>query len=200
MEKNRRFVKTIAICAMMFALTIIMTYTFLGTIPMPGAAASIAFLPAIITSIAFGPAGIIVAVFAGLLSLVRALMAPIGILGPYFQNPLISVLPRAMIGVTTYFSYRLLSKTGLHDTIRIGISAAIGSITNTTLVLGTLYVLYAADMLAAILASETIMAETAAAFLLGIVTTNAIGEVAVNTILAIIIISAMKKAGIMKRM
>jgi len=193
MKKSKFSVKTIAICAMMFAITIIMSFTFLGTVPTPFVNASIAFLPTMVAVMLIGPAGMLVGVFAGLLSMIRAFTMPMGILGPYFQNPIISVFPRAMIGVTTYFSYRILGKTRVPDVIRVGLSAIIGSMTNTTLVLGLLYIIYARDIMAA---AGDIMPGGVAVWLLGIAASNGLGEVAINAFLVTIVVLGMRKAGL----
>ena len=59
----------------------------------------------------------------------------------YFQNPLISVFPRIVIGLTTYYSLKLFKKlfkkykNNVAKTIPYMVSGAVGVLTNTILVL-----------------------------------------------------------------
>ncbi|MCL2416228.1 MAG: ECF transporter S component [Defluviitaleaceae bacterium] len=194
MKNNRNMTRYIAICAMMFAITTLMAFTPLGTIPLVVVNASVAFLPTIVSAIILGPvAGIIVGTFAGLMSFLRSILQPTTILTPYFQNPMVSVLPRATIGITVYFMYRILKNTELPQKLKIGISAAVGSITNTALVLFMLYVFYASDMIAIGVAPNG-----AVTFLMSIAATNGIAELIVNTLLAVIVVTALQKAGVKK--
>lgn len=72
------------------------------------------------------------------------------VLSPVFMNPLVSILPRLFIALTTYFSgkliEKLLKKSKLDEkvaqSIRYGVSGAVGVCTNTTLVLGMMLLIY----------------------------------------------------------
>jgi len=87
----------------------------------------------------------------GLASLLATVVRP-NILSILFYNPMVSVFPRIMIGITTYFSYAGLRKLFVLIGKRKGkmldkrmsilvsssVSAVIGTLTNTGLVLGML--------------------------------------------------------------
>lgn len=142
----------LTLMGMMIALTVIMLNTPLGVITLPMIRITIAHMPILITAILFGlPEGLIVALAFGICTLLIALTSPVSILDPFFVNPLVSILPRVIIPVTTYYSYRglqkLLPQVKGKDTFSVAVSLAIGNLTNTFGVYTMLYVLYAADIL-----------------------------------------------------
>ena len=194
---NKNMTRTLAVTGLMIAISFIMSIPPWGTIPTPFAAATIAFLPAIVTVMlrGFWP-GLAVATAAGMFSMIRAFVAPMGILAPFFQNPLVSVLPRAMIGVTVFLVFRALINTKLPKAVTVGISAAVGSITNTVGALGMMWVIYAMPLQQTV--SENTAHATVWAFFTVILTTNAVMEVLANTVLATILVMTMRKAKLSK--
>ncbi len=140
--------KTLVITSMMIAITVVLMLTPIGTLRLPLVSVTIAHIPAIITAIVIGLwEGLAVAFALGLSSLFMALVAPGTILDPFFVNPLISILPRVLIAITTYFSYqafkRLLNGFRSGNYLSIVISVVIGNLTNTFGVYTMLYVIYA---------------------------------------------------------
>lgn len=146
MKKLLKDTRNLTFLGVMFGLTIV--FVFATAIPSFSASMAIVmFLPTILTGIVKGPkAGWLMGTIAGLLTLLRALIAPASLLDPLFINPLISVLPRMFIGVVAYWVYALITKRG-KNTARVAIGgAAAGAaamITNTTLVMSALYIFYA---------------------------------------------------------
>jgi uncharacterized membrane protein len=69
----------------------------------------------------------------GLFSMLQAAIAPSGPTDVWFTNPLLSILPRLMIGPITWLVYQSLKHWQVGAII---ISAIAGSATNTVLVLG----------------------------------------------------------------
>ena len=65
-----------------------------------------------------------------------------------FYNPIVSVLPRILIGITSYYTYMLIKIK--NEPIKIGIAAAVGTATNTIGVLSMIYLFYAKDYLQSI--------------------------------------------------
>lgn len=137
--------------AMLIALLVVMWFSPVGRIQLPIVSVTIAHIPILIAAIVFGwQSGLIVALAFGLISLFVALVAPATLLDPFFVNPLISILPRLLIPVTTFLSYRGLSalfgKGRKGDIIATAISVAIGNLTNTFGVYTMLYLIYARDI------------------------------------------------------
>lgn len=137
--------------ALMITLTIIMALTPIGMIRLPMVNITIAHIPILITTILLGLyPGLLVAFSFGTMSLILAITTPTSILSPYFANPLISILPRLLIPITTYFVYRLaktlFSSFRAKDTLSIAIAVIIGNFTNTFGVYTMLYLVYAQEI------------------------------------------------------
>lgn len=98
--------RTIAINAILFALTIVLT-VINSALPIPGA--SIAFLMLLPVLIASQVERLSTATFTGfvlgLSSLVCAFIFP-NVMSPLFYNPLVSVLPRILIGIVSWAVFR----------------------------------------------------------------------------------------------
>ena len=133
--------KKMIIMSLFIAITVILASTPIGVITLPTISFTIAQIPTIIISIVLGPLeGAIVGFVFGLTMMFIAFTRPVGILDPYFMNPLVSVAPRILIGVTTYFSYKFILKFNYKLSLVVGV--AVGSLTNTIGCLGMLYILY----------------------------------------------------------
>ncbi len=122
------------------AIVALLTFTPLGYIPLGAVSATTVHVPVIIVSIIFGPLfGSAMGLVMGMLCLFRAVTMPSAITDVFFMNPIISVLPRICIGVvvslTFEFLKKLLKQRKLCKHISIAISAILGTLTNTVLVL-----------------------------------------------------------------
>ncbi len=82
----------------------------LGFIPFVlGVAVTILHIPVIIGAVLEGPwVGLALSFLFGLFSLFWSYVAPTGPFDAYFQNPLISIVPRLFIGLVAYAVYRLV--------------------------------------------------------------------------------------------
>lgn len=183
--------RQLVIVSVMLAITLIMDYTPLGVIPLPIVAATITHLPTIVTGIILGPlAGAIVGTGMGCISMFRAMTRPTSVLSPLFMNPLISIIPRIFIGIAAYYAYvaikGLINAHGskVKDAISIGVGAFIGSMTNTMLVMGMIYIVYK-DRVASMLGIDSVLK-----WIAGIITGQAIIEAIVLVILTIPIVYA----------
>ena len=92
--------------AMFVAIIAIMSFVpFLGFITVGIAAITIIHIPVILGGIIGGRrVAIVLATVFGVFSMIRAFMTPDG-LNVFFQNPLVSVLPRLLFGVALYYIY-----------------------------------------------------------------------------------------------
>ncbi|HRU29430.1 MAG TPA: ECF transporter S component, partial [Treponema sp.] len=93
-------VRKIAVAGVLSAIAIVLGVTRLGFIPwFSGASVTILQVPVIIGAVLEGPlVGFIIGLLFGLSSLLQAAIAPTGPVDVAFTNPLISVLPRLLIG------------------------------------------------------------------------------------------------------
>ena len=123
-------IRKIVISGILGAITILLGLTRLGFIPVPTPAghATIMHIPVILGGVLEGPAvGLITGAIFGLFSFLQP-----G--APFFADPLVSILPRLFIGIISYLVY--YSMKGINTTLACILAGALGSITNTVLVLG----------------------------------------------------------------
>lgn len=136
--------RKMAIVGMLGAISMVLGMTPLGLIPVGPVNATIMHIPVIIGAILEGPAiGAAVGLIFGIFSLMKAIMQPTPI-SFVFWNPIVSILPRIMIGIVSFYSYTFLLKVIKNKIIATGIAGALGTITNTVGVLGTIYLIYGA--------------------------------------------------------
>jgi len=173
----------------MLALTVV----FVALTAVPTASATMAFLifiPTIVTSVVMGPkAGALMGFLAGATTMLRAILAPLSPFDAFFINPLISILPRILIGITPYLVYKLIKslvKNETGDKVAIILAGATGAVTNTALVLTMLYIVYAQQVVDMIGVGFKV-------FLISIITTNAIIEAVVAAILTLPAVIAYRK-------
>jgi len=134
METTRQtttvLVRRIVVAGIMVAITVLLGILPVGGfIPFPtGVNATTLHIPAIIGGILEGwQVGGLVGLFFGLFSFLRATT-------PLFKDPLIAIIPRLFIGVTAYLAYAGLKR--FNELLAVGVGAAVGTATNTILVLG----------------------------------------------------------------
>ena len=134
----------VRIIGVLAAISIMLSMTPLGFIPIGPTNATIMHIPVIIGAIVEGPlVGITVGFIFGATSLLKALTMPT-ITSFAFINPLVSILPRMLIGVIAYYVYKLTIKFTKNVFVSGWITGVVGSIVNTVGVLGMIYILYGA--------------------------------------------------------
>lgn len=242
-SKNRKLV----VAAMLGAITIALGFTPLGFVPLGLINATTLHIPVIIAGILEGPVvGASVGLIFGLNSLFNAITKP-NPMSVVFMNPLISIAPRILIGLVSYYVYHFLSKKDenflrkasifiwsiisvamLYLTYRnvtsgesvvitavsilftlivlallvysikyvksdfaVVAGAFLGSMTNTVLVLGGIYLLYAETYMEFV--NKPI--EQARAAILGVAVTSGIPEAILSVIITTAVVTAIKKGG-----
>lgn len=130
--------RKIVITGVMAAVSIVLGATRLGFIPwFSGASLTVMHVPVIIGAILEGPVvGMITGLIFGLFSLIQAAVAPTGPVDVFFVNPLISMLPRIIIGLVSWLVF--VAFRGKLMGLSTVLAAIAGSLTNTLLVLGAL--------------------------------------------------------------
>ena len=187
-EIDKKFsVRKMTVIGLLAALTIVMGSLGIGFIPLPGAKATIMHLPVIVGAIIEGPVvGMAIGLIFGLFSIFQNMQQPTW-LSPALINPLVSVLPRVCIAITSYYTYRALR--GKNTFLAAGTAAAVGTITNTIGVLGMSYILFAMGVVV-----PTDKTLDAALVMLGtICVTNAIPELVASIIVCVPVIGALLK-------
>ena len=116
-RKGRFNVRKMAIVGVLGAISAVLGMTPLGFIPIGPTRATIMHIPVIIGALMEGPVvGVFVGLIFGLFSIFQAITNPTPV-SFVFLNPLVSILPRVIIGITTYYSYTALKKMGSKKTM-----------------------------------------------------------------------------------
>lgn len=189
MHKNslKTFSKTrqLTVIGLLSSISILLSLTPLGYIPIPPVNATIMHVPVIIGAIIEGPlAGAAIGAIFGLTSMIRSFIVPSPI-NFIFWNPIISVGVRILIGIVTGYAYKALKKRKSG----VAISAMLGSLTNTVGVLGLAYLFYFSRFAAALGISE----KAATYGILGIAATNGIPEAVLSVLISITVVAAYRK-------
>ena len=143
MEKNITLTRKLVLTAALSALIIVLGITKLGLIPLgPAASITILHVPIILAACLIGlPYALFTGAVFGIMSLVQAAMSPSGVLDPLFVNPLVSVLPRMLVGLIAWALWVAFNKIPkLPKTVSAGITAFLSTVCHTLLVIGSLYI------------------------------------------------------------
>ena len=142
--QRRLNVRKMTVIGVLSAISIMMSMLpFIGYIPIGSTKATIMHIPVIIGAIIEGPVvGATIGLIFGLTSLWNAMTQPT-ITSIFFLNPLVSILPRVLIGVVAYYVYQGIYKISKKVYAAGFMAGLIGSLANTVGVLGMIYVLYA---------------------------------------------------------
>lgn len=118
MEKKLT-VRKMTVIGVLGAISVVLGMTPLGFIPVGPTRATIMHIPVIIGAIMEGPiVGGMIGLIFGLFSIFQAITNPTPV-SFVFYNPIVSVLPRVLIGITTYYAYKGLKKLGNKKTIYV---------------------------------------------------------------------------------
>jgi len=195
--KSRFTARKIAITGVLSALSVVLNFLPLGFIIIPGLPLQITLMhiPVIIGAILEGPvAGAFIGLIFGLSSFYTAVTSPLPIAFA-FLNPLVSILPRILIGVVAYYVYYAIDKAlgSKRSAISIGASAILGTTTNTVGVLGMIYILYARRYIEALKSIPGMPQNIEPSYIFLSAVPNYIAELITSVILCIPIIFAVRK-------
>lgn len=195
--KSRFTVRKVAITGILSALSIVLNFTPIGFIYLPGLSVQITLMhiPVIIGAILEGPvAGAFIGMVFGISSLYTAVYTPLPIAFA-FLNPLVSVLPRVLIGIVAYYVYYALNKIlgEKRKPLSIGASAVLATTTNTVGVLGMIYIFYAKRYISALISMLGLPETTNPSYIFLSAVPNYIAEVIASILLCIPIVLAIRR-------
>ncbi len=117
--KSSLNIRKMAIVGVLGAISAVLGMTPIGFIPVGPTNATIMHIPVIIGAIVEGPVvGMLVGLIFGIFSLIRAITTPT-VISPVFYNPLVSILPRVLIGLVSYYTYVAVKKMNKKTSIII---------------------------------------------------------------------------------
>lgn len=194
--KSHENVRKMVIIAMLSGICLFLGLTGLGFIPLPLFKLTILHLPVIIGAIIEGPiVGGSIGLIFGLFSIYQNITAPTP-MSPFFYNPLVSVLPRVLIGVISYYIFKFIKSKLKNVKLSITIAAICGSLVNTIGVLGTIYLIYFKDYAQILMDKGSILSNSVSAVttaLLTVIGTNGIAEAILSAFLVTPIVIAIFK-------
>ena len=117
--ENSLSVRKMTIVGVLGGISIVLGMTPLGFIPIGPTRATIMHIPVIIGAITEGPlVGSLIGLIFGLFSIFQAITNPTP-MSFVFLNPVVSVLPRVLIGIVTYYTYRFIKGLGENKALRV---------------------------------------------------------------------------------
>ena len=184
-SKTRRLV----LIGALGGISIFLGISGLGLIRLPIFSLTIMHIPVIIGAILEGPVvGIAVGLIFGLFSMYQNITAP-GLTSFIFWNPIIALIPRILIGIVAYYSFKLLKSKIKNTGVSAGIASILATLTNTIGVLGLTYILYLDKYAQA----REISRDAVAGTLIAVGLTNGIPEAMVSALITIPIVITMLK-------
>lgn len=187
--------------AMFLAIEIILVVTPLGYIPIGPLSATTMHIPVIIAGITLGKkAGAQLGLVFGLTSLIRATLQPtitsfcfspfvtVGNISGDWRSVIIALVPRILLGYLAGLVFEILKNKLKNENIAIISGALVGTITNTVLVLGGIYLFFGNSYANAI----NVAYSSLLAMLLGVVATNGIVEAIMAAIVVLLVYKAIK--------
>lgn len=152
--KNKTNIYQLTIISMFVAILMLQTFIpFLGYIPLGIIDITIIQITVILAAVLFGPKiGLFIGTSWGVLSLIRA-YTRLNPLTAVFLNPLVSVLPRLLVGWLSGLLF-IWVKDKLSERVSLAVTAFVGTLLNTILVLGSIYIFSSEAYAAALNVSE----------------------------------------------
>ncbi|MBE6048060.1 MAG: ECF transporter S component [Clostridium sp.] len=182
-------VRKLTVVGMLSGICVFMGLSGIGFIPLPFMKATIMHIPVIIGAILEGPIiGASVGLVFGLFSIYQNVTAPT-LLSPIFMNPIVAIIPRVLIGIISYYSYKAFVKKFNKPQIAFGISAFLGTLTNTVGVLGLTYILFA-NQYATL---KEVSTNAVAGILATVAVTNGIPEAIVSILIVVPVVTGLFK-------
>lgn len=191
--KNKEKIRYLTRLSLLTAILVVLGFTPIGSIQLPVVKATTTHIPVIIGTLLLGwKAGVFLGGAFGVVSVVRSTLFPnvtSFAFSPFVPLPgmesgswkalVVAFLPRICIGLAVWGCYELLRRIGARKSIGYAVSAIIGSMVNTVLVLGMIGILFGAPYAQALgIAGDALFAS-----LMTVVFTNGLGEAIVAAVI-----------------
>lgn len=199
MKNSKHDTRWLVSVALMAAIVVLLANTPLGLIQLPVIKATTTHIPVILGAIILGPlAGAILGGVFGICSLVSNTVAPTLLsfaFSPFLSTTglpgalkalWISVGCRILIGVVAGWLWIALKRWKLNDLVALPIVGFVGSMTNTVLVMGSIYLLFAQQY-----AQARNVAMTA---VFGLIMGTVTGAGVMEAVAALVLVTAIGKA------
>lgn len=183
--------KSQTLLGVLIATQIVLTVTNLGMISLPIFKATTLHIPVIIGAVLLGTeVGMTLGATFGIVSVIMNTIQPgltsfvfspfvtIGNQHGNWASLVVAIVPRVLIGLTSYWTYVLLRKWKVSKIIAYSIAAIIGSLTNTIFVMFGIYIFFAEPYAAV----KEVAVSDLFNFIMGIIVANGIPEAIVAAV------------------
>ena len=197
-SKNTKFTTLMGV---LLAIEIIMGFTPLGFVPLGFTKATTIHIPVVIGAIFLGPlAGTILGGAFGILSIIINTVSPAltsFVFSPFITiggaqgniwSLVIALVPRMLIGIVAYYSYKWVSKIDKTKVIAYATAGVVGSLTNTVLVMSGIYIFFGQQYAVA----KEVTFEALFGVIMGIIGINGIPEAIVAAIIVALVCKVLK--------
>lgn len=142
MNTKKRLRKMVVLTLLVAIIVVQNIVPFLGYIPIGPLSITVIPVTVAVAAVILGPrAGALIGGIWGVIDWLRAFCWPTSPLAALVMvNPVVSVLPRVLVGVVAGMVFRRLGRQ--HRQLGAAVAAGSGALTNTVLVLGFIYLLY----------------------------------------------------------
>lgn len=177
--------RKLTLLGVLIAIQVVLTLVNIGLLPLPIIKATTLHIPVIVGAVLLGPTeGMILGAAFGILSVITNTMQPgltsfvfspfvtVGGTTGNFLSLIVAIIPRVLIGLFAYLVYKLISKRDRTKIIAYAGAGVTGALTNTILVMGSIYVLFGEQYAAA----NEIAFSGLFKVIIGIVGTNGVPE------------------------
>lgn len=186
--------RELTISGLLAGITIFLGLTGYGFIPLFYMNATILHVPTIIGAIVAGPkVGLVVGFLFGVFSFVRTFQAPSWIMQIVLQysviyDAIICIVPRMCIALIAYYVYK---KTPARNVVRLGLASVLGSLGNSVLFLGMIFLLVGIPYAG----THDVTVMQVGMMLLGIVGMNGIPEAIVSGVVITSVVLMLQRSG-----
>lgn len=160
--KTANRTKRLTLLGVLLALQVVLTVLNIGLLPLPVIKATTLHIPVIIGAVLLGRTeGMILGATFGIISVIQNTYMPgltSFVFSPFvtvsgttgnWQSLIIAIVPRILIGFNAYYCYKFFSKLDSSKIIAYAAAGVVGALTNTILVMGSIYLLYGSQYAAA---------------------------------------------------
>ncbi|MCR4615990.1 MAG: ECF transporter S component [Clostridiales bacterium] len=181
--------------SLLSAIIIVMTFVpYIGYISYGALSITLLHIPVIVGGVMLGvKGGTFLGGVWGVTCLIKAVfLPPTPLEGIIFRNPLISVVPRILVGLVAGLMCSVFNKFA-HKGLAAGIAAVIATVTNTVLVLGGIYLIYGKSY-GADLGIATVNFGGLFKYIMAAFTINAVLEIVAAVVISVPVSLALKRA------
>ncbi|MGL4738160.1 MAG: ECF transporter S component [Cellulosilyticaceae bacterium] len=199
--KNLGNTRFLTLLGVLLAVEILLGSTPLGFVPLGFTKATTIHIPVIIGAIFLGPVGgAILGTAFGILSVIVNTITPsltsfvfspfitIGGTQGNLWSLVVALVPRMMIGITAYYAYKWVSHMSKKKELAYITAGIVGSLTNTILVMGFIYIFFGNQYATA----KGVSFEALFGVIMGIIGINGIPEAIVAALLVTAVCKVLK--------